>query len=80
MLATDLASDTCQVAVQGTAQGAGAEPPPEQWSPATIFVVTDHLTQLIVKNLFRRQGYLRYSRKGIILYRDAFREWLRQEA
>ena len=29
-------------------------------------------------NLFRRQGYLRYSRKGIILYRDAFRDWLRQ--
>src|SRR5450432_2241020 len=31
-------------------------------------------------NQFRRQGYLRYSRKGIILYRDAFREWLRQNA
>ena len=31
-------------------------------------------------NQFRRQGYLRYSRKGIILYRDAFRDWLRQEA
>jgi hypothetical protein len=30
------------------------------------------------QNQFRRQGYLRYSRKGIILYRDAFREWLRQ--
>jgi hypothetical protein len=29
-------------------------------------------------NQFRRQGYLRYSRKGIILYRDAFKEWLRQ--
>jgi len=29
-------------------------------------------------NQFRRQGYLRYSRKGIILYRDAFRDWLRQ--
>ncbi len=29
-------------------------------------------------NQFRRQGYLRYSRKGITLYRDAFREWLRQ--
>ena len=28
----------------------------EAWSPATIFVVTDHLNQLIVKNLFRRQG------------------------
>jgi CRP/FNR family transcriptional regulator, cyclic AMP receptor protein len=31
-------------------------------------------------NEFRRQGYLRYSRKGIVLYRDAFREWLRQDA
>jgi CRP/FNR family cyclic AMP-dependent transcriptional regulator len=31
-------------------------------------------------NQFRRQGYLRYSRKGIVLYRDAFREWLRQSA
>jgi CRP/FNR family cyclic AMP-dependent transcriptional regulator len=30
-------------------------------------------------NQFRRQGYLRYSRKGIILYRDAFKEWLRQD-
>jgi len=29
---------------------------------------------------FRRQGYLRYSRKGITLYRDAFKDWLRQEA
>jgi len=31
-------------------------------------------------NQFRRQGYLRYSRKGIILYRDAFKDWLRQGA
>jgi len=31
-------------------------------------------------NQFRRQGYLRYSRKGIILYRDAFKEWLRQSS
>ena len=29
-------------------------------------------------NQFRRQGYLRYSRKGIILYREAFRDSLRQ--
>ena len=28
----------------------------EQWTPSTIFVVTDHLVQLLVKNLFRRQG------------------------
>jgi CRP/FNR family cyclic AMP-dependent transcriptional regulator len=31
-------------------------------------------------NQFRRQGYLRYSRKGIMLYRDALRDWLRQNA
>jgi CRP-like cAMP-binding protein len=31
-------------------------------------------------NQFRRQGYLRYSRKGIILYHDAFKEWLHQES
>jgi CRP/FNR family cyclic AMP-dependent transcriptional regulator len=31
-------------------------------------------------NQFRRQGYLRYSRKGILLHRDAMKEWLRQEA
>jgi CRP-like cAMP-binding protein len=31
-------------------------------------------------NQFRRQGYLRYSRKGIMLYRDALREWLKQPA
>jgi len=29
-------------------------------------------------NQFRRQGYLTYSRKGILLHRDALREWLRQ--
>jgi len=28
-------------------------------------------------NQFRRQGYLKYSRKGIVLYRDAFKDWLR---
>ncbi|HXM40840.1 MAG TPA: Crp/Fnr family transcriptional regulator [Bryobacteraceae bacterium] len=27
-------------------------------------------------NAFRRQGYLRYSRQGIVLYREAFDEWL----
>jgi len=29
-------------------------------------------------NQFRREGYLRYSRKGILLYRDALKDWLRQ--
>jgi CRP-like cAMP-binding protein len=27
-------------------------------------------------NQFRKQGYLRYSRKGIVLYRDALQDWL----
>jgi CRP/FNR family transcriptional regulator len=31
-------------------------------------------------NQFRRQGYLKYSCKSIILYREAFRDWLRQNA
>lgn len=30
-------------------------------------------------NQFRRDGYLRYSRKGITLYRDAIKDWLRQD-
>ena len=37
-------------------------------------IVTQYMNQ------FRRQGYLKYSRKEIILYRDAFRDWLRQNA
>jgi CRP/FNR family cyclic AMP-dependent transcriptional regulator len=28
-------------------------------------------------NQFRRQGYLTYSRKGILLHRDAMKDWLR---
>lgn len=35
-------------------------------------VVTLHMNQ------FRRKGYLRYSRKGMVLYRSAFQEWLQQ--
>ncbi len=31
-------------------------------------------------NQFRRQGYLRYSRKGILLHRDAMKDWLRNES
>ena len=31
-------------------------------------------------NQFRRQGYLRYSRKGILLHRDALKDWLRQDS
>ena len=35
-------------------------------------IVTHYMSQ------FRRQGLLRYSRKGIVLNPEAFREWLRQ--
>lgn len=31
-------------------------------------------------NQFRRQGYLQYSRRGIVMYRDAMSQWLRQNA
>ena len=36
-------------------------------------IVTQYMNQ------FRRQGYLKYSHKGIVLYREAFRDWLRQD-
>ena len=29
-------------------------------------------------NRFRRQGYVKYSRREIVVYRDALRDWLRQ--
>lgn len=29
-------------------------------------------------NQFRKMGYLQYSRRGIVLYKDAFEQWLRQ--
>ena len=29
-------------------------------------------------NQFRKQGYLQYSRSGIVQYRDAFHQWLRK--
>lgn len=31
-------------------------------------------------NQFRRMGYLQYSRRGIVMYRDALQQWLRQSA
>jgi len=31
-------------------------------------------------NEFRKLGYLRYSRQGIVLYRDALAEWARATA
>ncbi len=36
-------------------------------------IVTHYMNQL------RRQGYLRYSRKGIAINRDALREWLKRD-
>ncbi len=37
-------------------------------------IVSQHM------NLFRRRGYLRYSRKGMVLSPGALRQWLRQKA
>jgi CRP/FNR family transcriptional regulator len=37
-------------------------------------IVTQYMNQ------FRRQGYVRYSRNGMILYRDAFKDGIRQNA
>jgi CRP/FNR family transcriptional regulator, cyclic AMP receptor protein len=37
-------------------------------------IITHYMSQ------FRRDGYLQYSRKGIILHREALREWIRQNA
>jgi CRP/FNR family cyclic AMP-dependent transcriptional regulator len=37
-------------------------------------IVTQYMNQ------FRRQGYLRYSRKGIFVHRDALKDWFRQNA
>jgi CRP-like cAMP-binding protein len=31
-------------------------------------------------NQFRRMGYLQYSRRGIVLHRAAFEQWLRENA
>ncbi len=44
-----------------------------QYVGTTREIITHHMNQ------FRRLGYLRYSRKGIVLYRDAFSEWLKQK-
>ncbi len=37
-------------------------------------IITHHMNQ------FRRQGYLRYSRKGILLEKSAWGEWLKQNS
>lgn len=45
-----------------------------------LYVGTHREIVTVYMNQFRRMGYLRYSRKGIVLYREALREWLRQNA
>jgi CRP/FNR family transcriptional regulator len=42
------------------------------------YVGTSREIVSLYMNQFRRQGYLKYSRKGIILYREALRDWLCQ--
>lgn len=44
------------------------------------YVGTSREIITLCMNQFRRQGYLNYSRKGILLHGDALREWLRPEA
>ena len=65
--------------------GHGAEDGSVQMMPFTHELLSQYVgtSREIVThymNQFRRQGYLRYSRKGIMLYRDALRDWLRQNA
>jgi CRP/FNR family transcriptional regulator len=42
------------------------------------YVGTSREIVTLYMNQFRRQGYLRYSRQGIVLYRDALNNWLRE--
>lgn len=65
--------------------GHGAEDGSVQMMPFTHELLSQYVgtSREIVThymNQFRRQGYLRYSRKGIMLYRDALKDWLRQNA
>ncbi len=43
------------------------------WEPSLREIVTHYM------NHFRRQGFLRYSRKGILLHRESLGKWLRHE-
>jgi len=45
-----------------------------QYVGTTRGIVTLHM------NYFRRRSYVRYNRKGINLYRDSLRDWLRQNS
>ena len=63
-----------------------AENGPVQMMPITHellsqYVGTSREIITLYMNQFRREGYLDYSRKkGILLYGDALRDWLRQQA
>jgi CRP-like cAMP-binding protein len=43
------------------------------------YVGTSREIITVYMNQFRRKGYLGYSRKGILLYGDTLRDWLRQQ-
>jgi CRP/FNR family transcriptional regulator, cyclic AMP receptor protein len=42
------------------------------------YVGTTRETVTYYMNQFRKRGYIRYSRKGIILYSDSFQQWLQE--
>jgi len=42
------------------------------------YVGTSREIITLYMNQFRRQGYVQYSRKSMLLYRDALREWLQR--
>ena len=62
--------------------GTPAEDGSVRMPPITHQLLSEHIgtTRELVSNCmmqFRKQGYLQYSRKGMVLYRDVFDEWLR---
>ncbi len=62
--------------------GTPAEDGSVRMPPITHELLSEHIgtTREIVSHRmmqFRKQGYLQYSREGIVLYRDVFNEWLR---
>jgi CRP/FNR family transcriptional regulator len=65
----------------GTAEGDGSvRMTPFTHELLSQYVGTSREIVTHYMNQFRRQGYLKYSRKGIVLYREAFSDWLRQSA
>src|SRR5260370_7815411 len=62
--------------------GTPAEDGSVRMFPITHELLSEHIgtTREIVSHYmiqFQKQGYLQYSRKGMVLYRDVFDEWLR---